>query len=122
MRKYARNIQRLRRTQGCLTDCVAYYFNLHPDNVPFFVYPRKDWMKRVKEFFKKRGYIAYWLIADASDIPKRGKHIVCGDSLKWKTSAHAVVYGSGKLVYDPDYPSDWSDKRITHRLVVQRIT
>jgi len=117
MKKYTRNITKLRRTQGCLTDCIAYYLNLHPENVPFFVYPRKDWMKRVKQFFKKYNYSAYWI--NITDVPKRGTHIVCGNSLIWKTYAHVVVYKSGKLIYDPNYPSNWSDKRITHRLIVQ---
>lgn len=115
-RKYTRNITKLRRTQGCLTDCIAYYLNLHPEHVPFFVYPRAGWMNRVKKFFKKHGYIVWW--THAEKMPKRGIHIVCGDSLKWKTASHVVVYKNGKLVYDPLYPSQWSDKRITHRLMI----
>lgn len=115
-RKYQRDFAKLRRTQGCLTDCVAYYLNLHPENVPYFVYPRKDWMKRVKKFFKKYGYVAYW--TDCEKPPKRGMHIVCGNSFVWKTYAHVVVYKNGKLSYDPQYPSKWKDNRITHRLVV----
>lgn len=119
-RKYTRNITKLRKTQGCLTDCVAYYLNLHPEHVPFFVYPREGWMKRVKAFFKKHGYSVFWL--NMPDVPKRGMHIVCGNSVRWKTSAHVVVYKNGKLAYDPNYPSDWKDERITHRLIVQSIT
>ena len=116
-RPYRRNITRLRRTQGCLTDCVAYVFNLHPERVPFFVYPRKGWMSRVRRFFRRYGYDCYWI--ECSTPPKRGLHIVCGDSLRWKTYAHVVVYRAGRLVFDPDYPSKWSDTRITHRLVVK---
>ena len=118
-KKYTRNITKLRREQGCLTDCVAYYLNLHPERVPFFVYPRKDWMKRVKAFFRKHGYSAFWL--NITDVPERGTHIVCGNSLKWKGFAHVVVYKNGKLIYDPNYPSDWSDKRITHWLIIQSL-
>lgn len=113
-RKYIRNIQKLRRTQGCLTDCVAYFLNLHPENVPFFVYPRKGWNERLKRFFRKYGYRAVWYTCFFP--PKRGTHIVCGNSLKWKTSAHVVVYKNGKMVYDPNYPSDWDDSRLTHIL------
>ena len=116
-RKYTRNLDRLRRTQGCLTDCVAYFLNLHPENVPFFVYPRKGWNERLKGFLKKHGYTAYWL--NITEVPKRGTHIVCGDSLRWKTAAHVVVYKNGRMAYDPDYPSKWSDKRITHRLIIK---
>ena len=118
-RPYKRNINRLRRTQGCLTDCVAYWLNLHPENVPYFVYPRKRWMERVKAFFRQHGYTAYWV--DCSEPPKRGMHIVCGDSLVWKTSAHSVVYRAGKLAFDPDYPSQWKDSRITHRLIIKAL-
>lgn len=116
-RKYTRNIKKMRRTQGCLTDCIAYYLNLHPENVPYFVYPREKWMDRVRKFFKKHGYYAYWDLCTTP--PKRGIHIVCGNSLKWKTYAHVVVYKNGKMVYDPNYPSLWKDNRVTHRLIVK---
>lgn len=119
MRKYTRNIQKLRRTQGCLTDSVAYLLNLHPENVPFFVYPREGWMKRLRAFFKKHGYEILW--NKTSVVPKRGTYIVCGDSLRWKTFAHVVVYKNGKLVYDPDYPSKWKDNRCTHVLDIWKI-
>ncbi len=118
-RLYRRNIEKLRRTQGCLTDCIAYWLNLHPENVPYFVYPRKGWMDRVKAYFRKHGYAVHWVKCDAP--PRRGKHIVCGHSLEWKTFAHVVVYRAGKLAYDPNYPSKWRDCRITHRLIVTPI-
>lgn len=108
--------QKLRRTQGCLTDAVAYYLNQHPEHVPFFVYPRQGWCARFKAFFRRLGYVVWWIKADA--IPKRGTHIVCGNSLVWKTAAHVVVYRDGRVVYDPDYPSRWNDKRMTHRLMI----
>ena len=114
-----RNIKKLRHTQGCMTDCVAYFFNVHPESVPFFVYPREGWSRRFKNYFKRRGYAARWLMT--SKVPRRGTHLVVGDSLKWKTASHMVVYRNGKLAYDPTYPSKWSDKRITHRLVVRKI-
>lgn len=115
---FQKNEIRLRREQGCLTDCVAYLLNLHPRNVPYFVYPRKGWNERLKAFFKKHGYEVHWRFA--IDVPKRGTHILCGDSKRWKTSGHVVVYKNGKIIYDPSYPSDWDDKRITHRLVVRK--
>lgn len=119
-RKYTRNIARLRFNQGCLTDCVAYFLNLHPENVPYFVYPRKDWSKRLKKYFKGKGYFVYW--KDDKSPPKRGVHIVCGNSLVWKTACHAVIYKNGKLAYDPSGPDNkWHDRRITHRLVIKRI-
>jgi len=116
---YRRNIQRLRRTQGCLTDCIAYYFDTHPERVPLFVYPRRGWSRRVKAYFRRRGYIAHW--QKATNPPARGMHIICGNSLVWKTSAHVVVWRNGKLAYDPDYPSRWRPERMTHRLVLRRV-
>jgi len=118
-RKYTRNITKLRRTQGCMTDCVAYFLNLHPEHVPFFVYPREGWNNRLKKFFKKHGYIVRWELA--TKAPKRGTHIIVGDSLVWKTYSHMVVYKNGKLVYDPNFPSKWTDKRITHKLVINKV-
>lgn len=117
-RKYERNISKLRRTQGCLTDAVAYWLNIHPENVPYFVYPRDGWNERLKKFFKKQGYEVYW--KQAKKPPARGKHIVCGNSLKWKTFSHVVVYKNGQLIYDPQHPSAWSPKRITHKLIIKK--
>lgn len=117
-RAYKRNMNRLRKMQGCMTDCVAYFFNLHPENVPLFVYPREGWNTRLKNFFKRRGYDAKWQLC--TQVPKRGTHLISGNSLVWKTAGHMVVYRNGKLVYDPSYPSQWSDKRITHRLVLKK--
>lgn len=113
-RTYKRNLEKMRRTQGCMTDSVAYYFNLHPENVPLFVYPRKNWSRRFKNFFRKMGYKAVWYTC--SKPPKRGTHIIVGNSLVWKTFSHMVVYKNGKLAYDPTYPSQWKDTRITHIL------
>ena len=117
-RPYRRNIARLRRTQGCLTDCVAYVLNIHPERVPYFVYPRQEWMQRLRRFFKRHGFAVFW--TTCIEPPKRGMHIVCGDSLKWKTYAHVVVYRAGRLAFDPQYPSSWRDSRITHRLVMRQ--
>lgn len=117
-KKYTRNFERLRRTQGCLTDCVAYILNLHPENVPYFVYPRKGWNERLKAFFKKHGYEVRW--TNERPIVSRGLYIVSGNSLKYKTYAHVVVYRGKKMVYDPQYPSKWKDERATHRLVIHR--
>ncbi len=114
-----RNIQRLRHTQGCLTDCIAYVLNRHSEKVPYFVYPRAGWMQRVKRFFAAHGYRASWV--PCQRVPRRGVHIVCGPSLTWKTAAHVVVYRAGRLVYDPEYPSRWNTSRITHRLLLEAI-
>lgn len=77
-----------------------------------------NWNERLKKFFKKQGYEVYW--KQAKKPPARGKHIVCGDSLKWKTFSHVVVYKNGQLIYDPQHPSAWSPKRITHKLIIKK--
>jgi len=114
-----RRLDRLRRTQGCFTDCVAFLLNKHPQRVPFFVLPRKGWMARTRRFFRRHGYKIYW--RKTTRVPGRDTHIVCGDSLTWKTFAHVVVYRNGRLVYDPEFPSRWHDYRTTHRLVLVKI-
>ena len=109
--------RRERWKYGCLTDCVAWLFNYHPDKVPLFVFPRKGWSRRLKRFVANRGYSARW--ERTTNIPTRGTHIVCGDSLSSKRASHAVVYRNGRLVFDPEYPSRWSNRRVTHRLVIR---
>ena len=116
-----RNFERLRRTQGCLTDCVAYFLNKHPEHVPYFVYPRNGWNERLKDYLKRNGYRAHWNKIEFAPLKERGLQIVCGDSLKYKTYSHAVVYRGTRLVYDPLYPSKWKNHRITHRLVMTKI-
>jgi hypothetical protein len=110
---------KLRRTAGCLTDCVAYYFNIFPANVPLFVRPNSDWMRELKAYFRRRGYTIKWLVTNR--IPKTGKHIVCGKSLKSTKYSHAVMYKNGELSYDPNFQSQWKDKLITHRLLVRKV-
>ena len=117
-RKYKRNFERLRAKQGCLTDCVAYILNLHPRKVPYFVCPRNGWNNRLKKFFLKHGYKVYW--TNENPIISRGLYLVSGDSLKYKTFGHCVVYRGKKMVYDPQYPSKWKDKRATHRLIIRK--
>ena len=104
-----------------MTDCVAYYFNMHPDKVPYFIAnrPHTGWARRLREYYKRRGFKARWI--ETTSVPKRGLHLVTGDSLTFEKYAHAVMYKDGKLVYDPAYPSSWKDCRITHRLEVTKL-
>lgn len=112
-----RNIDKLRKTQGCLTDCVAYYFNIHPQNVPFFIYPREGWNRRLKAFFRRRGFLVFWspyFDLEESDDKVR---LVVGNSKNWKTSGHCVVYRGNKKVYDPSLKPAMKGKP-THQLIV----
>lgn len=111
----------MRATKGCLTDCVAYFFNIHPHNVPLFIYPNKGWNERLKKFFRERGYDVHWDLIKNAPLKKKGLQLVCGDSLAWADASHCVVYDGGKLVYDPDHPSLWKHGRITHRLVINKV-
>ena len=101
MRK--RNIEKMRETQGCLTDCVAFFLNKHPQNVPYFVYPRVGWNERLKEYFLENGYRAHWDLIENAPLKKGGLQIVCGDSLKYKNFSHCVVY-RGKNGVRPALP------------------
>ncbi len=112
---------KLRREAGCLTDCVAWYFNVHPDSVPYFVKPVKGWVRRLKYYFRQRGLKVTWLKMLKGGIPQKGTWLVCGDSLVLKRTCHCVVYHDGKMVYDPNYPSKWKDSRATHILLVEKI-
>lgn len=102
-----------RASDDCLTQCVAYYFNIHPHHVPFFV-QWGDWESRMKRFFRRRGYSV------ASLEYKNGVHkmlrtkrlyIVQGVSPKSKArnkhdaraTNHAVVMRRGKVVFDCAY-------------------
>ena len=112
-----RNIQKLRATQGCLTDCVAYYFNIHPQNVPFFIYPRETWMRRLKSFFAKRGLRIFW--CPYTETNKKIIRLVVGNSKKWKTLAHCVVYKGNKKIYDPNPDGNAMKGKPTHQLVIK---
>jgi len=110
----------IRRYKGCMTDSVAYYLNLHPEKVPLFIKYGKNWSKKFRSWWKQRGYEVRWDFCKKP--PKKGVHIIVGDSLVWKRYSHMVVYRNGKLAYDPTYPSKWKDNRITHRLIVKKLT
>lgn len=114
-----RNIARLRRTQGCLTDAVAYLLNVHPERVPLFVCPRAGWSRRLKRYFRRRGYRVRW--QRCHRVPARGTHLVCGNSLTARWASHVVVVRNGRLAYDPEFPSRWDATRVTHRLIVEPV-
>lgn len=101
-----------RDKKGCLTDCVAFVFNLHPMNVPLFVRPEDKWPKKFKKWLKMKGFKVKWIWT--KKIPKRGMFIVGGRSLLYKNSDHVVVYRNGKMVYDPSCPSYWNNKRVQY--------
>lgn len=104
---------------GCLTDCVAFYFNVHPSTVPLFIRPQKGWVKRLKAFFRRRGYRARFI--ETRRPPTSGTHIVIGKSVKFPKDSHAVVYRRGRKVWDSAM-SEPSIRYVTHRLQVRRIT
>jgi hypothetical protein len=110
-----KTLKQKRYREGCLTDCVAYYFNYHPQKVPLFIHPKKNWHTRLKRFFKYRGYEIMW--ERTNKAPKTGRHIMVVDG--YGEDGHALVYKNGKLAYDPAYPSR-SRKNITHRLIIKK--
>lgn len=113
------NIQKLRATQGCLTDCVAYYFNIHPQNVPFFIYPRKNWMKRLRAFFARRGLSIFW--TPYVEMKNKGAlKLVVGNSKRYKQSSHCVVYKGNKKVYDPNPTGNAMKGKPTHQLIISK--
>lgn len=111
------SLTKRRREEGCLTACVAYYFNQHPERVPLFIHPVKGWKRRFRSYWRRRGYVARWERRES--VPRRGTFIVVGPSLIHKDSTHAVVYRNGRMIYDPHYPSQWTNRRVTHVLRVE---
>ncbi len=108
-----------RRKHGCLTDCVAYWFNLHPENVPLFIYPHAGWVGRVKRFYRRRGYRARFV--GCRRPPTTGVHIVIGKSWKYPRESHAVVYRQGRIVVNTANDRRFPLNRITHRLQVRKV-
>ena len=113
----------LRERQGCLTDCLAYYFNIHPMKVPLFVRPETErhfvWRYLMEDWLNLRGFESKYI--KRKTVPKRGMYLAVGNSTKYKRCTHCVVYVNGKLVFDPQFPSAWNDSRVTHYLRITRI-
>jgi hypothetical protein len=101
---------RINGKNTCLTDCVAYIFNLSSEDVPFFI-KNKFWLsKSLNGWLKKRGY-GYELTEEKKNNNKREKYIVLGKSPRSHSKlnskydrrilTHAVVYRNGKMIFDP---------------------
>lgn len=106
----------LKRIEGkntCLTYCVAHILKINPKKTPFFI-KNKYWLRRsLNNFLRKRGLCYHLYIFKTFDKKVfesiRGKYIVSGKSPRSKSKKrfdaralnHAVVYKSGKMIYDP---------------------
>lgn len=91
-----------REDNDCLTQCVAKYFNLNPNRVPFFV-KRKDYGRYLRNFFKRRGLRIEWENYSKKWLRNKRKfYIVVGLSFRGKQIRHAVLYKGAKPYYDPD--------------------
>lgn len=95
----------------CLTDCVAYYFNIHTENVPFFI-GTKSWYKNLKLYFKRRGLVIEAVRYHKKLLTNKNKiYLVAGLSPRSKAPAdgkikhsrvhHMVIYKGSKPHYDP---------------------
>ena len=105
--------QRYDGENTCFTDCVAYFFDMHPAHVPFFIGYTPFWFWYVKQFFKRRGYIIEAIPYKPGLMRNNRKlYIVSGLSPRsksrkkndFRTIHHAVIYKGGKLFYDPKVP------------------
>jgi len=105
----ARKIKRINGANTCLTDCVAYFFRIDSRKVPFFI-GYKDFVKALKTFFLKRGYVLTPRYYRPSLLKKRGGlQIVQGLSprsraknlLDPRALHHAVIYHGKKRHFDP---------------------
>jgi len=94
--KYWKN----RYKSDCLTQVVAFYFNIHADRIPFFI-EYTNWKSRLKSFFKRRGKKITWIKYDKKlRLNKNKLYIVQGQSPRSKKWQHAVIYKGHKPFYD----------------------
>ena len=98
-----------RGVDDCLTDCVAYIFNIHTSRVPFFI-GYENYGKELRKYFKKQGYkIEPWVFDESLFQPKR-LYIVQGISPRFKRKRHAVVYRGNQPEYDPHWSAKFLKK------------
>ena len=113
-----------RENNDCLTQCVAKYFGLNPNRVPFFV-SKKNYGKYLRAFFKRRGLRIDWEFFDEKLLcNKRKLYIVVGVSprkFRGKKVRHAVLYKGIKPYYDPNTGGLFL-KKPEHIWIVKKIT
>lgn len=99
-----------RAGNDCFTQCVAYYLDMHPAHVPFFInYP--DWHHYTQRWFRRHGYhIEQMPYKRELMSNKRTLYILQGVSPLSKATKkmhqavhHAAVFRNGKCVFDPNY-------------------
>jgi hypothetical protein len=107
-----KKIIRDKNNNTCLTDCVAYYFNIHPEKVPFFI-GTKHWYRNLKTFFRIRGYILNavkyhkGLLSNkkklylVSGLSPRSTAPVNDGKIKHSRLYHMVIYKGTRPHYDP---------------------
>jgi hypothetical protein len=83
----------------CFSDCIAFMFNIHPVNVPYFA-GMKDYFKFTKQFCKRLGY-------EIRPIPflkeyLKGKRFYMVQGISPRGNEHVVVYKGNKPYYDPN--------------------
>lgn len=93
------------KSNTCLTECVAYIFNLHPLRVPFFVGMSKRWLSvALNHWCRKRGYIVQY----CEGYPKnfKGLAIATGVSPRNKKIYHSIVVNNNRVVFDSTFYND----------------
>lgn len=100
-----------RARNDCLTQCVAYYFKVHPHTVPFFI-KHKNWRERLHRYFRRRDLVLEWWIYNPRLLANKKKLYfvqgVCPGSKakkKWDSRAvnHMTIFKGKKLHFDPEY-------------------
>ena len=99
----------LRGYNDCLSDCVAYFFNIHPRRVPWFV-SKPRWQREMESYFSRRGYkiAPYDFKSELLSNPRK-LYFVQGLSATSKSKTrkhplsthHMVIYKGKKPLYDP---------------------
>lgn len=111
LKSMKRPTRRLENKNTCLTKCVATFFGLNSNLVPFFI-GYKDWVLVTKKYFRDRGYSIQVRPYKPSLLRHKSKvSIVQGlaqssrakDSnvRRWGQLEHVVLYVGNKPFWDP---------------------
>src|SRR3990167_70448 len=92
----------------CFSDCIAFMFNIHPMNVPYFA-GMKDYIKPSRRFFETRGHTIRPLPFLPEYLKSRKFHMVQGISKRGKE--HVVIYKGKKPHYDPNVKGGFLKKK-----------
>lgn len=112
-----------RKTNDCLTACVASLFDVNYEEVPFFAKANKadKWISRLRDWAGKKGYDCELLWEYKLSDLKGHKLIGVGPSPRYNGNTHAVLIDDMlKVVFDPGYRLRKTVKSIEYVIIFRR--